>query len=218
MQRVHNTHAVYRRALNMRRPLFFHLSILLFLLVSFTCGKVSYAQATATSFRRGDADNDGAVNLSDGIAILRFLFQTAEAPGCADAADTDDSGTLDLADVIYLFNFLFQGGPAPPKPFECGVDPTDDALDCRNYQPLDPALDCDGARNLAPAPGGGLSTSGPGSNFRWVEQCCSPRWDWQPSRRQERLEGRSVSACSSTWQSAPTAAPSASSPATRAAS
>ncbi len=123
-------------------------------------GQALFAQAAM--FRRGDANADGRVNLSDGVSTLRFLFQGAEVPRCRDAADADDSGSLNLSDVIYTFRLLFQNGPLAVELGECGVDPTDDALDCRNYQPLDPALDCDGARNLAPAPGAGAVHVGPG--------------------------------------------------------
>src|SRR3989442_3174963 len=105
-------------------------------------------------FRRGDANVDGRVNLSDGLFTLRFLFQGGEAPPCSDAADADDSGRLDLKDVIYTFNFLLQGGPPPAQAFQCALDPTSDDLDCRNYAPEDPSLACDGALDLADNGGG----------------------------------------------------------------
>jgi hypothetical protein len=83
-------------------------------------------------FKRGDANNDGNTDLSDGVATLGFLFLGRTAPVCGDAADANDSGNLDLADAIYTFNFLFLGGAPIPAPFgTCGLDPTDeDGLDC----------------------------------------------------------------------------------------
>ncbi len=83
-------------------------------------------------FRRGDANGDATVDLSDGIAVLSFLFLGGPAPACADAADTDDSGALDLGDALRVFDFLFLAGDVPPAPgpVRCGFDPSDDALLC----------------------------------------------------------------------------------------
>lgn len=83
-------------------------------------------------FRRGDANGDGSVDISDGIFTLLALFLgTSEIP-CDDAADADDTGVLDLTDSVYTFNYLFLCGDPPPAPgpLECGSDPTPDALGC----------------------------------------------------------------------------------------
>jgi hypothetical protein len=82
-------------------------------------------------FRRGDADGDSAVRLTDAIAILLHLFQGGAAPGCARAADIDDSGALNVTDPVFLLDHLFRGGVAPPVPGgACGQDLTPDALSC----------------------------------------------------------------------------------------
>ncbi|MEM7260965.1 MAG: hypothetical protein AAF488_03180 [Planctomycetota bacterium] len=84
-------------------------------------------------FRRGDANNDGAFDISDAIYALAALF-TSGAPGlaCADSGDANDDGGFDISDAIYTLGALFSSGPAPtdPGPVDCGVDPTDDGLDC----------------------------------------------------------------------------------------
>ncbi len=79
-------------------------------------------------FRRGEANVDGTLDLTDPITVLNFQFQGGPIPGCLDAADADDSGTLDLTDAIYSLNFQFLAGPMPPEPGPdvCGVDPTPD--------------------------------------------------------------------------------------------
>ena len=82
-------------------------------------------------FRRGDANADGNLDLSDAVGTLGFLFLGASPPGCEDAADTDDSGAIDVTDPIALLGHLFLGGREPAVPFpECGEDPTDDDLIC----------------------------------------------------------------------------------------
>jgi hypothetical protein len=88
-------------------------------------------------FLRGDADDSGDENITDGVYILRFLFRGGTAPACLDAADADDSGGLEITDAVRLFNFLFLGGSAPPRPGPgaCGPDPTPDALACASFAP-----------------------------------------------------------------------------------
>jgi hypothetical protein len=86
---------------------------------------------TAPRFRRGDADGDGRLNITDAIFTLSFLFTGGRAPGCHRAADTNDSGRVDISDAIASLSFLFTGGRRPPAPHpDCGEDPTPDGLAC----------------------------------------------------------------------------------------
>ena len=87
-------------------------------------------------FLRGDPDDNGSVQLTDGIFILNFLFLGGDSPGCLDTADVDDNGSIQMTDGIYLLNYLFLGGAPPPEPFEaCGSDPADpaDKLTCESF-------------------------------------------------------------------------------------
>ncbi len=85
-------------------------------------------------FQRGDCNDDGTRDLSDGVVLLVELFPgggTPPALPCDDACDANDDGAKDLADVIYLLDALFVEGPPPPAPYPgCGLDPTSDSLDC----------------------------------------------------------------------------------------
>jgi len=93
-------------------------------------------QPTVTTFVRGDPDSDGAVNITDGIVILTFLFLGGAQLSCQDAADTDNSGAIDLSDAVALFNYQFLGGnaPPPPGPLECGRDSgPEDQLTCVTF-------------------------------------------------------------------------------------
>lgn len=88
--------------------------------------------AADTGFIRGDVDESGALEITDAILTLQFLFHgRAEAVRCADAADADDDGSLGLADAIAGLSYLFSGGSTPAPPFPaCGEDPTADELGC----------------------------------------------------------------------------------------
>jgi len=83
------------------------------------------------AFVRGDANGDGAVNLTDGVFILNYLFTSGPEPACQDAADVNDDGQLNITDGTYVLNWLFQNGPAPVGyTGACGMDETPSALTC----------------------------------------------------------------------------------------
>ncbi len=87
-----------------------------------------------TTFRRGDVNADGAVNIADPIALLIALFADPHAPECEDAADANDDGQIDVADAIAILMHLFvNGGPLPPPSEMPGLDPTPDNLGCERY-------------------------------------------------------------------------------------
>lgn len=83
------------------------------------------------AFIRGDANDDGAVDVSDAVNVLSALFIPGTPPlVCADAGDVNDDGAADVSDAIYLLSHLFiPGSPPPPAPFpDDGPDPTIDSL------------------------------------------------------------------------------------------
>jgi len=85
-------------------------------------------------FRRGEANADGLVDLSDAISVLRWLFSEGMEMSCLEAADGNDDGRVDLSDPVWLLRHLFLGAPPPYDPFlSCGVDPTPDALGCISF-------------------------------------------------------------------------------------
>jgi hypothetical protein len=81
-------------------------------------------------FLRGDGNNDGEVNASDGIYVLDWLFRGGAEPPCLEAADINGNRQVNIADPVYLFQALFIGGPPPPAPYpECGSAAS--ALGCK---------------------------------------------------------------------------------------
>jgi PKD domain-containing protein len=89
-------------------------------------------EPAALSFRRGDANTDGAMDLSDAVFTLSALFLGGDQPSCAKAADVNDDGAIDISDPVFTLARLFTGGdPIPdPGPLTCGPDPTVDGLGC----------------------------------------------------------------------------------------
>ncbi|MGE3165482.1 MAG: LamG-like jellyroll fold domain-containing protein [Planctomycetota bacterium] len=81
------------------------------------------------TFRRGDCNQDGQLNIGDTIYALSYLFSGGTDPGCPDACDANDDGQINIGDPIFELSYLFSAGPPPPAPGSaCGVDPTADSL------------------------------------------------------------------------------------------
>lgn len=68
-----------------------------------------------TTYKAGDANNSGKLDLADVIFLANYLFKFgAPAPPVLAAADADGNCKLELSDVIYVVNYLFKFGfPAP---------------------------------------------------------------------------------------------------------
>jgi CD109 antigen len=82
-------------------------------------------------FIRGDASEDGQVDLTDVIRMLGALYLESAPIPCADAFDANDDGGADISDPIALLFYLYAAGEPPPSPFpQMGEDPTADTLAC----------------------------------------------------------------------------------------
>jgi hypothetical protein len=76
------------------------------------------------TFRRGDVDANGQIELTDPVNLLGYLFLGQAKPACLDAADTDDNGQAEITDAVVSLSYQFLGGqePAAPGPLNCGPD------------------------------------------------------------------------------------------------
>jgi len=93
--------------------------------------------APPPEFLRGDANSDGAFDISDVVSGLGYLFQGQTVP-CLVALDSNDDETVDISDSIYSLEALFGGGPAPWPPYQqCGVDQTPGSLGCESFPACD---------------------------------------------------------------------------------
>ncbi len=68
---------------------------------------------TGSAFVCGDADGTGAVNISDAVYLINYIFAGGPAPDPLLAADVDCTGAVTISDAVYLIAFIFSGGPAP---------------------------------------------------------------------------------------------------------
>ncbi len=92
----------------------------------------------SAQFLRGNVSGEDAVDISDTLSILSWLFTGGAAPGCEKAADVNDDGNVDVSDALGLLNYLFLGGEEPAAPFRApGTDPTEDDLTCERSSDRD---------------------------------------------------------------------------------
>ncbi len=69
-------------------------------------------------FNRGNVDNspDDAIDISDLVYLVAYMFQGGDEPICIEEADINGSGEaspIDISDMVYLVDYMFQGGAAP---------------------------------------------------------------------------------------------------------
>ena len=66
--------------------------------------------ATVTSsFKRGDVNNDGTVNISDVTTLIDYLLSGNSEGINLQAADVDGSTTINISDVTSLIDMLLSG-------------------------------------------------------------------------------------------------------------
>jgi len=76
----------------------------------YVAGSITFAPSCI----RGDVNGSGAVNGTDIIFLVSYVFKGGPQPGCNGlSGDVDCTGVVSSADVIYLVNYVFKGGPAP---------------------------------------------------------------------------------------------------------
>jgi hypothetical protein len=103
---------------------------------NFSNGSITFNAVSTVDFRRADSNQDGMVNIADGIWILNFLFQGGPMFDCEIASDANDDDLVDMSDASYIFMYRFMGGAPPPAPWpSCGTDVDQQPApeDCNEY-------------------------------------------------------------------------------------
>ena len=93
------------------------------------------------SFKRGDSNGDGKIDISDPISLLGCKFLGAECPHCEDAADSNQDGRIDLSDAVFELNCLFQRQCADVGGTSCRRERT--RIGCREYDACSTRLGAD---------------------------------------------------------------------------
>jgi subtilisin family serine protease len=63
---------------------------------------------------RGDANNDGTVNIGDAVYLVNYIFKGGPAPDTDYLGDANGDESVNIGDAVYLIDYIFHGGPPPP--------------------------------------------------------------------------------------------------------
>jgi predicted outer membrane repeat protein len=61
----------------------------------------------------GDANSDGAINISDAVFLVSYVFIGGESPTDYYSADTNCDQTVNVSDAVWIINYIFTGGNDP---------------------------------------------------------------------------------------------------------
>lgn len=91
--------------------------------VVFCDGSVTLNPVYDLPFLRGDCNDDGTVNIADGVWIINQVTGIGDAGTCFAGCDANADGFNDLSDAIYILSYRFLAGPEPTPPFpNCDIE------------------------------------------------------------------------------------------------
>ncbi len=76
-------------------------------------GTLLILEAPTPVILNGDCDNTGAVNISDAVHVINFIFNDGDAPSPYRSGDVNCDRLVTISDAVYLITWIFAGGPAP---------------------------------------------------------------------------------------------------------
>lgn len=71
---------------------------------------------TPITYICGDASGDDAVNISDAVYLINYIFKSGPPPDPLCSGDADGDDALNIADAVYLITYIFNSGPPPVDP------------------------------------------------------------------------------------------------------
>jgi len=74
--------------------------------------KLPYLILGLLSYKSGDYNNDGELNVTDLVFLVDYLFRAGTAPAIC---DINGDNECNIGDLTYYVNYIFRGGP-PPLP------------------------------------------------------------------------------------------------------
>lgn len=78
--------------------------------------KSSAGRVVLHAVKRGDANNDGTINVGDAVYMINYIFKFGSAPRTIQSGDANYDYMLNVGDPVYLINYIFKGGSAPHNP------------------------------------------------------------------------------------------------------
>ena len=69
--------------------------------------------SVANEFIKGDANDDGDINILDLTYMVDYIFRSGPAPAPFLAGDANCDDNSNILDLTYLVDYIFRGGPIP---------------------------------------------------------------------------------------------------------
>ena len=76
-------------------------------------GLTDAKQMLALVYVCGDANGDAAVNISDAVYLIAYIFSSGPAPNPPAAGDANCDSAVNISDAVFLIAYIFAGGPTP---------------------------------------------------------------------------------------------------------
>jgi hypothetical protein len=74
---------------------------------------LSVIDSPNTNYICGDANCDCAVDISDGVYMIAYIFSGGHAPSPLLSGDANCDTAVDISDVVYMIAYIFSGGAEP---------------------------------------------------------------------------------------------------------
>jgi hypothetical protein len=68
---------------------------------------------TSLTYVCGDANGDCAVDISDVVYLIAYIFSGGSPPSPLISGDANCDTAVDISDVVYLIAYIFSGGAIP---------------------------------------------------------------------------------------------------------
>jgi hypothetical protein len=81
-----------------------------------TAGGVTVLINQDREYIRGDANDDGNINVGDAVFIINYIFRGGPPPNHPEAAEANCDGNINVGDAVYIISYIFRGGPPPCFP------------------------------------------------------------------------------------------------------
>ncbi len=81
--------------------------------IASTTSWAQFISGTTSSLKRGDANGDGAIDISDVVYLIAYIFSGGPGPDPVTAGDASCDAAVDISDAVYLIAYIFSGGLPP---------------------------------------------------------------------------------------------------------
>jgi hypothetical protein len=83
---------------------------------SFGINQGFWQETITAEYLRGDANQDGIINVGDIVYLVSYLYKNGPAPTPVWVGDCNCDEIVNVGDIVYLVSYLYKGGPAPGCP------------------------------------------------------------------------------------------------------